>query len=247
MAGLVYPRLSEADALVRFTELREAAEESVTRLRDMVGFSHERAAPVPTGGPVATPIQIRRLRESVIDDLGFLLNPNAGAPTGFRDFDWTLGRSLHQHIEIVTSDAAHRTMWNFLSLMVFPDVVWMRFSDPSEDRALGGPRNVLRRTWNRYEVLGGLDGYGAETLNEDELVQLTERTSLARNRRLVNALARRVVAHEGPRRMEYTRELAKRATFITGPLLLDVLSDEQLDDLVDAIARDRRWDPSPVG
>ena len=127
--------------------------------------------------------------------------------------------------------------------MVFPDVVWVRFPDPSEDRILGGPRNVLRRTWNRYELLGDLDGLGAEALNEDELVQLTERTSLARNRRLVRALAQRVIEHPGSRRMEFTRELAKRATFVTGPLLLDVLTDEDLEDLVDAVAEGRRWDP----
>lgn len=162
---------------------------------------------------------------------------------GNRQFDWVMGRALFEHLRIVTSDAAHKGTWNFLSTLVFPDLIWARFPDPSEERILGGQRNVLRRAWRRYELLKELDGRGAEQLNEDELVQLTERTALARNRELVQAVARSVLTHQGGRRMEYTRDLCKRVTFMTGPLLLDVLTPPQLEDMVEALASGRRWQP----
>lgn len=243
MPGLVYPRLSDAESLIRLAALREANTDAIG-LRAMVGLEHDRAAPVPTGGSVAGVAKLRRLRERVTDDILPLVDQAGRVPGGFQEFDWRLGRCLHRELDIVRSDAAHRSTWNFLSLMVFPDLVWVRFPDPKDERALGGARNVLRRAWHRYDVLADLDGQGAEKLNEDELVQLTERTSLARNRRLVNALARRIIAHAGPRRMEFARELAKRATFITGPLLLDILSDHDLEQLVDALAAGRRWNPA---
>ena len=245
MSAYVYPRLSDGDALLRLAELGDAAAGSVRGLHDLVALTHERAAPVPTGGPVAGQVELSRLRGRVVHDLSGFLDADRPISGGFREFDWALGRSLWSHLEIVVSDAAHRSTWNFLSLMVFPDLVWNRFPDPSEERALGTPRNVLRRVWNRYKLLGDLDGRGAEALNEDELVQLTERTSLARNRRLVSALALRVIAYSGPRRMEFTRELAKRATFVTGPLLIDVLTDSEVEDLADALAAGQRWSPSP--
>ena len=247
MSRYVYPRLTDTEALARVEELRDLADESVERLREFVTYSHDRAAPVPTGGPVASGPMLRLVREGVLTDLGGHLGPDGSIRGGSRDFDWALGRSLHQRLAILTSDAAHRGPWNFLSALVFPDLVWARFPDPSEDRALGGPRNALRRVWRRYDLLGHLDGAGAEALNEDELVQLTERTALARNRRLASALARQVIRYEGPRRMEYTRGLAKRATFVTGPLLLDVLSDGDLDDLVEAVASGSRWEPGTRG
>ncbi|GAA1979958.1 hypothetical protein GCM10009817_20790 [Terrabacter lapilli] len=243
MAALVYPRLGDAESLIRLATLREANTNPLG-LRAMVGLEHDRAAPVPTGGSVAGVAKLRHLRERVADDVFPLLDEQGRVRGGFQDFDWLLGRSLHNELDIVRSDAAHRSTWNFLSLMVFPDLVWARFPDPKDERALGGARNVLRRAWHRYDVLADLDGHGAEKLNEDELVQLTERTSLARNRRLVIALARRIINHAGPRRMEFARELAKRATFVTGPLLLDVLSDHDLDELVGALGDGHKWSPA---
>lgn len=247
MSLYLYPRLSDGHALVRAAELQQVAAESPARLRDHLQFEHEQAAPAPTGGTIASASTIARVREDVMESMGPLIGGMGEASGSNRHFDWTLGMALFEHLQIVTSDAAHKGTWNFLSTLVFPDLVWARFPDPSEERLLGGSRNVLRRAWRRFELLGGLEGGGAEELNEDELVQLTERTALARNRDLVHAVARSVIAYDGPRRMDYTRELCKRVTFMTGPLLLDVLSPLQLDDLVGALAEGRRWQPDVPG
>jgi hypothetical protein len=244
MSTHVYPRLSEVDALARLAVIRDAAAESFQTITGLVAVEHEQAAPVPTGGPVAGPSMVWRVRDAIREDLGDMLAPDGRITVGLPAYDWCLGRSLYQHLQIVHSDAAHASTWNFLSLMVFPDLVWARFPEPSEDRALGGPRNVLRRAWRRYELLGELDGRGAEHLNEDELVQLTERTSLARNRLLVAKLARCVIAYQGSGRMQFTRELCKRATFMTGPLLVDCLKPAELTQLVDAVSNGQPWNPA---
>lgn len=243
MTAYVYPRLSESHALARLGLVLETGQESFEALTRIVAVEHDQASPVPTGGPVAGSAMVRAVREAVMGDVGGMVDGSGRISVAIPTYDWVLGRSLYQHLRIVPSDAAHAPTWNFLSLMVFPDLVWARFPLPSEERALGGPRNVLRRAWRRHELLGELDGHGAETLNEDELVQLTERTSLARNRALVVELARRVIDHQGPARMVFTRELCKRATFATGPLLIDCLGPQDLSDLVDAVVGAAPWIP----
>ena len=118
-------------------------------------------------------------------------------------------------------------------LVVLPDVSLTRFPTLTEERALGGQRNVLRRAWSRWEILGELLMRGFPLLGEDELVGLLERTAVARNRSLVKALAERVLNYQGARaRSEYARDLYKRVRYRTGPLMLDLYSSADLDDLI---------------
>ena len=148
-------------------------------------------------------------------------------------FDLTLGRALHEHLGIIPADAAHDETWSFLTLVVFPDVAVTRFPDMHVDRLIGTPRNVLRRTWFRQEVLGDLLHSTDRPLGEDELVGLFERSALARNRALIRRLAVAVLAYDGPvARSEWARDLYKRVTFTTGPRLLDALSDAELDAII---------------
>lgn len=145
---------------------------------------------------------------------------------------------------MLVADAAHRETWNFLSAVVFPDVVWARFPDLHEDRFLGHQqRNALRRVWRRQEMLGELLGLGGpHRLKEDELVGLLERSALARNRRLVVAAAT-VVLQRGAmeKRDHWARDFYKRLTHVTGPLLLDVLHDDELTSLVNDVAAGGSW------
>jgi hypothetical protein len=136
-------------------------------------------------------------------------------------------------LDIIPADAAHDETWNFLTLIVFPEVAVLRFPDMPEERLLGTNRNVLRRTWLRQEVLGDLMSSSDRSLGEDELVGLFERTALARNRALVRRLAAAIMEYHGDSaRSVWARELYKRVTFATGPRLLDALSDGELDELI---------------
>lgn len=244
---LAYPRLSEADALVRMHAVNELALTSPDKLSTLAGFAHPNAQPVPTGAEVATPERISKVRDQVMNAVQAFINDSRVQARETAVFDVTLGRALHEALEILPSDAAHRATWNFLSAVVFPDVVWARFPEPHEERFLGHPRNALRRVWTRYEVLGVMLLKGDPGLREDELVQLFERTALARNRRLVRTLAQAVLSFSGTTsRMEFARDLAKRTTHVTGPMLLDTMSHQDLERLVDCLVSGEPWALPPA-
>lgn len=76
-------------------------------------------------------------------------------------------------------------------------------------------------------------------MGEDELVALTERSSLARNGRLIRATARRILDFPSTgNRSLFTRELMKEITLQTGPVHLDLLTDDELDLLVERLGGD---------
>jgi hypothetical protein len=238
--NLCYPRLTRGDAGALHETLRAAyASGGVTALTERVQFDHERKVPVATGR-IATPDEIKRVRETVIAEVAEWLDE--GHLTGVRrtELDARLGRALHHALEIVPADAAHEGTWSFLALVVFPDVAAVRFPDFHVDRFVGTPRNALRRTWQRFESLGDLPDPSAGGLGEDELVGLLERTQLVRNRALARALAARVMAYTGTKRSQWARDLYKIATFQSGLRLLDAFDQDEIESFVASL------DPSPV-
>ena len=234
MSGFVYPRLSLPFAKARISEIAEAMSSGgVSGVQALARTEHPRAAPVATGGRVADSGHIANVRATVLKAieqwrwLGRVSRTQAAA------FDLALGTTLHEHLRIVPADAAHDETWNFLTLVVFPDVAVLRFPNMHLDRLIGTPRNVLWRTWYRQEVLGELLHSTDRPLGEDELVGLFERSAVARNRALIRRLAVAVLAYDGPTaRSEWARDLYKRVTFSTGPRLLDALSDAELDAII---------------
>ena len=248
MTSYAYPRLSDAEGMLIRQQIVELSD-PVSQVLGLVAFEHPAAKPVETGATVATASLIQDVRRAVLSDIEATgLSLDRPIP---RDsvamFDQALGRSLHQALHVVPADAAHRATWNFLTGVVFPDIAWVRFPDLHEDRFLGSDRNVLRRVWFRHEVLGDLMDAAQKPLGEDELVGLLERTSHARNRRLARVLAVKVMEYDGARaRSHVAREVYKRATHFTGPLLLDVLSEDQLSQLVSSLFTGATWPPPPV-
>lgn len=230
-ARFVYPRLSDGLGLQLLKEMRTAA--SFGTIRRMVGSGHADAAAVPTGGTPISSAELENLRTLVIEDLGDLVVLDKGIIGDRGTFDRVLGRSLYHNMAIVRSDAAHQEVWTFLSAVVFPDLVYARFPDLHQDRVLGRPRNTLRRVWEREAVLGDVQEQAEKPLGEDELTGLFERTSVSRNSRLVRAVAKNVLNYKGQNRSEYMRTLMLRITKLTGPLFLDVLTDDALERLID--------------
>jgi hypothetical protein len=236
MSRFVYPRLPLAIARARIDEIGAALTTGdIAAVEALAGVEHPRAAPVATGGRVVSADHIADVRAAILQTVetwveqGRVSRPQAAA------FDLALGRTLHEHLEIVPSDAAHDETWSFLTLIVLPDVAVLRFPDMHVDRLIGGRRNVLRRTWIRQEVLGDLLHATDRPLGEDELVGLFERTALARNRTLIRRLAAAVLRYDGATaRSDWARELYKRVTFSTGPRLLDALTENELDALIRA-------------
>ena len=226
----VYPRLPVHEArklLDRHSqmELEELAEVAATH--------HPRAYPVPTGGPTAPTERLLRVRRCALT----AAEPWAGRQVSRSEaaaFDRTLGAALHDAMEIIPADAAHEGTWNFVTLVLLPDLAVQRFPERHPDRMLGGHRNAFRRSWWRREVLGELTTTGEPPLGEDELVGIFERAKMARSRRLARTLAEEILRYEGGDRSQFARGLVKLVRRQTGPRLLDALDDDRLRDIVRA-------------
>lgn len=234
---ICYPRLSRSTATALLEEVRsEHGRGGPAALRDLVAFDHERKVPVATGR-IATSDDVRAVREAVETELADWFSKERISDAEKPMLDAALGRALHAALRIVPADAAHEGTWSFLTLVVFPDLAALRFPELHEDRFIGSLRNALRRTWQRFEVLGDLSSSSARALGEDELVGLFERSALVRNRALANALAGRVLAYEGPNRSQWARRLYKIATFQSGVRLLDALDDSAMEAFVESLSQ----------
>lgn len=235
MTDLIYPRLSTASALVRFKEIVEAhATGSTTQL---VAVDHPAAAPAATGG--------HRASLAVMADAAEAVRAAAREARGGRPqiprhrigaWDRAVGKALYDSLRISPADAGHEGPWNFITLVLLPDVAAERFANLSQERMLGSPRNVFRRVWVRHAVVGDLIADHSNPLSEDELVGLFERSALARNRPLIRALTAHIQDTTTADRMTYSRELLKLVRYSTGSRLLDVLSDRQISDLIEECA-----------
>lgn len=235
MSHLVYPRLSGAAAEIAYIEVVNAYESGgIPELRKLSALAHPSASPVPTGGQVATPDHIRFVQESAESAVASWLDNGSVPLSAVHNFDVSLGRSLHDSLNIASGDAGHVETWNFLSLVVLPHVSVLRFPTMHRSRIFGRPRNSLRRSWLREEVLGDILVGNEDALGEDIMVGMFERSELARNRTLIRALARALIAYDGPvAKSKLARDFSKRITWATGPFMLDILSAEEIDDLVD--------------
>jgi len=237
---LVYPRLPTSVARELLEPIRVASGDGIANVAKLASTDHPKAAPVATGGRKASSEDLHAVRTAVLAAVDRWIEVGAIPRAQQPAFDAQLGQSLHESLRILPADAAHPGTWNFLTLVLLPDVAVTRFNDLSDDRGLGTKRerNVLSRAWIRWETLGDLLLEGNPTLGEDELVGLLERTAVARNRVLAIELAKAVLSYGGGMaRSEFARKLYKLVRYRTGPLLLDLLSQEELSDLVTTEAR----------
>lgn len=239
MTKFVYPRLSSVRADEVYRELHVAYRRGgLPALSRFVNYSDPAASPIPTGGTVAPIKKIEHVRSSVVNAVSPWRARGRVPRLDGAKFDVALGKALHDALKIVPSDAAHSETWNFLTLIVMPDIAALRFPDFHEARFFGGQRNVLRSAWMRRDTLGDLLDDSAESLGVDELVGLFERSSMARNRPLVRALARTILGTQvSIARSDWSRQLSVEVRYLTGPLLLDGMSEEELMVLIqDVIA-----------
>jgi len=112
-------------------------------------------------------------------------------------------------------------------------------------RSAGGARNVLRKCWIRTTALGpdlGTDGLSAtvEVLNEDELVNVFERTTLANSRELLRAIVETIYIKRptSQDRMFAVRRFASAVLHRTPTTHFGILGEKllpTLSDIFDAV------------
>lgn len=230
------PRLTTEQAGSRLTEIEQRLADGA-KGHELVRVDMGSATLNPTGGEAPTSSDLQAWRQAVIERM-------KGARTGTKTENdrhgARLGQAIADCINPSPSDAAHDGVWAYLSLWMFPDLVLQRWGSSPEalsvDRWIGSPlgrdRNYLKTSWRRWQLLGDILWEGSTPLGEDEFGGLLERTSMARNKDLLRAAARQVLMYSGSfGRMEFTRLYMKELTYLSGPLHLDTLTNEELQAL----------------
>lgn len=238
---LIYPRLPGAIARTIAAELAILPPDEA---RSRAALEHDAATYAPTGGSRVTTIHLRTVQSSLRSLADEHLG-QAGDAKG-ATFDLAAARVLHAELQIPAGDAANSGVWQFLTCILCPDIVRLRFpgkegaSDPK--RFLSGPRNTLGRLWWRAHIFRDSPGV-LEKLGEDEVVQIMERPEVAGHRALVAELSRRLdhVSRNSvlpASRMIVMRDVMKRVRRLLPVLSFESLETRELEQVVARIFQD---------
>lgn len=183
--------------------------------------------------------EISRVIKEIAQNHGF---PEQGSQASRAAFDTDLAISLSEIATLGSGEALRDDAWAFLTLVMNPDVVAWRYPDRPKDRYEGGVRNTFQRLWIRGVVLDR----GAEhndrwalvrEINEDGLVQIFERASVAGNARLARAIAEgwlRTAGRIGKGRMEKPMRDAVKMLRIRNEVIdLAYLEEAELEREID--------------
>jgi hypothetical protein len=147
-------------------------------------------------------------------------------------FEGRSARLLHEMLPMTPHEASHEEVWSYLTCCWLLDVAMWRFGAEADERRFLGDvnRNTFRRMWWRAEILGS--DVDLADLNEDELVSIMERPTIASDRRLARAMAAefigRVHRGEAPERMKLMREASKRLLRLTPFVAFGTLAERDL-------------------
>lgn len=231
---LLYPRLPLAIAE------KLAYERCFQSTRELVKLSnvrHESATIAPVGGNRADEGFLHEIQKQMRDCARGAGYPNLRNEESFRKFDLDCARLIHDSLCLHPSEASHIEMWAFMSCVLVPDLVRWRFpgESTSVERFIGSDRGLRRNTfgrlwWRAYLLNKPLEAEPYILLNElveDDLVQVTERNSMAANKLFLTTFCTLFIEalhqYKVPRRL-LMRESSKRAR-----RLLSLISFEGLD------------------
>ncbi|MDX2139944.1 MAG: DUF6339 family protein [Chloroflexota bacterium] len=241
----LYPRLPQHVA-------QQAAAIIVTQtaheLIDLWQTSHDEATYAPTGGNRITTEQLKLLRAAVLTVAQRYGYPDMSDKSSARAFDVECAILLHETMHLHPSEASHNEVWSFLGCILLPDVVRWRFDDSMDavrfvGRERGMRRHAFGRLWWRaylacnprwekpYELL--------RLLNEDDLVQVTERSSIAVRPALFRSFcvsfAMTAKSHADLPRRDLMREASKRMYRLLSLTAVEALSEQELRMLTDDV------------
>lgn len=235
---LSHKRLDSGDALsIIKTMIGRSAEECA----ELVAFDHPKAYPPPVTRAIADSAYHKELRSGCVDLASKYGFPVRGKTKSniYSQFDAEMGNFLHAHLKITPHEAGLEEVWNFLTLVVFPDIAAWRYpnenENPTYSRWVGKPRNVLRKTWWRTFNLGPQFNL---LIGEDEGVAIMERPTFGFNpllaRAIVSVHTRRALGSDFPR-SEILRVLMVQLGKIVTIVDLDSLSFDELEILIDEV------------
>jgi hypothetical protein len=236
------PAESKALAAADPKEIQALGAEYRSRLVDGEHWNARSVAFAPTGGQRIAPLEAEVLRSVLLDfttPMGGLDKPLASDDER-RAFDARLSQWLGQHLKVAPAEAAQGAIWAWLGCAVAPELVRWRFAgDTIDHRRFSGSRvrNLFGSRWWRWCLLWDASHpdrpeWLLTGLGEDELVALTERTTLASNGPLIRTFAAAFLgaaeADAGLSRMAVLRDATKRLLRLNGLLALDALDADEL-------------------
>ncbi|WP_296204202.1 hypothetical protein [uncultured Corynebacterium sp.] len=188
MAISYYPRLTDAVAITIITEMNNI--ESINDIQSLVTFDHEMAFHDAVATGFVTRQELQELRSKVLAVAQAQGFPGQASKNARRTFDQQVSEVLDESIDLLPAEAANREIWNFLTLVVMPDIAAWRYPNDAKkltfERWLGTDRNVFRKLWWREVTLGSKLN---RQLGEDEAVALMERPGLSGNPLVARAIA----------------------------------------------------------
>lgn len=174
-------RLDRPDAVQLIKDMNDRGVEECSEHADT---THRKAYQPPVVSTTPSEEDLAEIRSGVLsiaEDFGFPRRKQSKSAT-LSKFDVAVGDYLLEKMSIAPADAGLEETWNFITLVLLPDVASWRFTNsakkPEYDRWIGTPRNVFRKAWWRSYVLGSeLNA----TLGEDEGVGIMERPTFGMN------------------------------------------------------------------
>ena len=252
MSPVIWPRLpfSIAESLIE-----EYSSRSTQELTTVWATQHRDAAVAETGGAAVSESDVNLLRTRIVEiaeSLGFDGTSSANKDQA-QKFDQLVPEVLYEVVGDNANDLAAPETWNFITLVVLPDIAIWRFPGRSNERLIGGVRNGLRNTFSRLWIRAHfLDNdllRGADPLREDELVGLTERSTFLRYPRFLRIYSRQLHrwAGEGKSGRRDPFRLAngvmmRRLAFLN----LNSVPDETIEAFVDDVLESIDLDNVPV-
>lgn len=237
-AYVVYPRLKKITAEKLAMQLSsQAINELVSEYSGKASVKIDYAA---TGNriPVA---ELQTLQKAVRACAKYFGYPKTQgiSNAAYSEFDNRCAILLHKMMKLTPAEAAHIEVWLFLTCVLLPDIVRWRFynDETSIERFIGANRGLRRnafgRLWWRAYLLHRPEREDPYeyifNLGEDDLVQITERSSIAADPVLISASADAFLTtlkkYPSLSRRELIREAVKRVR-----RLFSLLSFEALDE-----------------
>lgn len=243
-------RLDRSDAI---RIVKEISPLDVSQCCSLASISHPKAYPPPISSRNPTSEELKFIRSSVItigEEYGFP-NRTKEKDLALSRFDVAVGNYLLSNLELSPSDAGREEVWNFLTLVLLPDIAAWRFKNkkhnPEYDRWIGKSRNVFRKAWWRAYCLGAdLNS----TLGEDEGVNIMERPTFGLNPTLARTIAeihRKHSGHYEIGKSDLLRLVMVQLGKLVSIINLDVLPSETVTKIVEStyLETAEKYLPSP--
>ncbi len=241
----LYPRLP---LTVARTIAKELLSQPIESLFTLSSTNHAAMTYAPTGGNRVSETDLRNISHSIRDNARSFGYPNSTDDLKMHDFDVNTGRILYETMEITPSEASNLGIWAFTTCVLWPDIVRWRFpgntDGTSKERFMGGRRNTFSRLWWRAYLLKELNSDRPyellNALNEDELVQITERPSIAGSPILVKEVCRTFlkITNESanmPRSRLILRDAMKRLRRLVPIISFDAIDEQALRYVVNEV------------